>query len=1379
MREGDADGQLGRARARRRDGRRGATRTSASIGWNLRELSNICQGICRAIPEFYTNPVTMARLWIHECERIFSDRMVAQADITKFDEMRVLVTKKYFSDLEMEEVEARPVSYNAFQQFDNNDEGAYCACASYEKLNKTLVEKLAEHNESNPVMDLVLFNQAMDHVTRITRILNLPRGNAMLVGVGGSGKQSLAKLATFICQYDVFQISVTSSYGIVDFKTDLLGLYTKAGVKGTPVTFLMTDSQIVNERFLVYINDLLSSGFIPDLMTPEDKENMCNAVRNEVKAAGIVDTNENLWDFFIDKVRKYLHVCLCFSPVGDKFRVRARNFPALINCTVIDWFQPWPHEALVSVAGRFLADVPNIDEALLENLQFHCAFAHMAVNDASGAYFNEDRRYNYTTPKSYLELISLYKSMLEQKRLDLKHAKERLENGVDKIAQASAQVADLQANLKEEQVIVEEKKANTDALIVSIGQEKAIVDEAVEAGSADEAECAAIAEEVSAFQAECEEDLKAAEPIIQAAEAALNSLDKKSLGELKSFGSPAAEVVQVASACMVLTAPGGKIPKDLSWNAAKKSMGSVDKFLNDLINFDKDNTPENCVEKCEKDYLSNPNFNPEYIVNKSGAAAGLCGWVVNICKYFRIYQVVAPKRKLLAEANAKLDAANKKLAGIRAKVKELQDKVAALEDNLMKATEDKNAAIAQAEKTQNKANLADRLVNGLSGENKRWGAAIEQFGVQETKLVGDVLVASSFVSYAGAFNSKFRKVLVEEKWLPDLIEREIPMTQGIVPLDVLATAGQMAQWGIEGLPTDPLSIENGAIMSSAARWSLMIDPQLQGIRWIKEKWGDKLKIIQLSKANYINDVEHCIENGIPLMIENLQDDIDAVLDPVVARQTTRRGRNVVMKLGDKEVDYDPNFKLYLQTKLSNPHYKPEIAAQATLVNFCVTEKGLEDQLLALVVSKERADLQQQSSDLVRQLGEYTVQITQLEDNLLVRLSNAQGDILEDIELIENLEETKRTATEIAEKVIQAKETQKIIDVTRDVYRPVAARGALLYFLVDVLNVLDRVYQYSMANFVYILKKGMDVCPGGADDTHVPPDKRLAEPLPVEKRVEALIESVSSQVFGYIASGLFERHKLIVAAQLTMSVLKKQGKLPAQQFDWLLRGPRVAGVENPLEEWIAQGNWECIQSLQELDGYGQLPGDLQGSAKRWREWMELERPEEEPMPGDWKKMEDFEKLLLFRALRPDRMSNALSTFVKSVIGQRYVTSAAFDLAESYKDSAPGTPIFIFLSPGVDVAAAVEALGLKLGFSSENGRYAAVSLGQGQEPIAMNNLQNFHKNGGWLLLQNIHLTIDWTNGPLEKTVDKLAEGAHADFRLFLSAEPPPSLERGRSD
>ncbi len=114
-------------------------------------------------------------------------------------------------------------------------------------LKKVLEDKLREHNESNAVMELVLFQQAMEHITRIARIIDLPRGNAMLVGVGGSGKQSLARLASFICGYEVFQISVSSTYGVTEFKENLLSLYRKAGTKGTPITFLMTDNQIVKE----------------------------------------------------------------------------------------------------------------------------------------------------------------------------------------------------------------------------------------------------------------------------------------------------------------------------------------------------------------------------------------------------------------------------------------------------------------------------------------------------------------------------------------------------------------------------------------------------------------------------------------------------------------------------------------------------------------------------------------------------------------------------------------------------------------------------------------------------------------------------------------------------------------------------------------------------------------------------------------------------------------------------------------------------------------------------------------------------------------------------------------------------------------------------
>lgn len=462
-------------------------------------------------------------------------------------------------------------------------------------------------------------------------------------------------------------------------------------------------------------------------------------------------------------------------------------------------------------------------------------------------------------------------------------------------------------------------------------------------------------------------------------------------------------------------------------------------------------------------------------------------------------------------------------------------------------------------------------------------------------------------------------------------------------------------------------------------------------------------IIQQSQPKYIDKVVNCIENGLPLMLENLPEDIDAVLDPVIGKMTTKRGRNLVMKIGDNEVAYDGNFRLYLQTKLANPHYKPEINAQATLLNFCVTEKGLEEQLLALVVEHERPDLQEQAQQLVKQLGEYTIILIDLEDNLLFRLANSQGDILEDIELIENLEETKRTALDIEEKVKQAKTTEISINKAREVYRMVATRGSLVYFLVDNLNALDRVYHYSMANFVFILKKGMDVTPGGKDESLVPEADRLGEEVSLEERVVLLTDFVSYTIFAYVSQGLFERHKLIVATQLCMTILKNKGELQQQKFEFLLRGPKQSGSDNPLNDWISNSVWENVQALKELDDYASLPDDLVGSAKRWREWVELERPEDEPLPGDWKRMPEFERLLLFRALRPDRLTAAMTKFVMNTLGKQYTRSLTFDLERSYADAAPSTPIFVFLSPGVDVAASVEALGSKLGYTLENGRW----------------------------------------------------------------------------
>ena len=1319
--------------------------------FNLRETANIVMGISRSTPAKVKTAVDIARLWYHECERVIGDRLVSDEDQEKFREMLNGTNKKWFADVkDQEKLNERPNFWTSFAVpgVDDSDR-PYANISDIDELTKIVEDRLKEYNESNAVMDLVMFDQAIEHVCRITRVIELPRGNALLVGVGGSGKQSLAKLAAYIIGYESYQITVTSSYGMTDFKENLMTLYQKSGIKGIGIAFILTDGQIVKEQFLVLINDFLASGNIADLMPKDEKDNCVNAIRGEVKQAGIQDTPDNCWDFFIEKVRKNLHMVLCFSPVGDSFRIRARQFPALVNDTVYDYFMGWSQDALIKVANRFIKDVEAItsEEGLQNSVALHMANVHKTVEQASADFFSTERRYNYTTPKSFLDLITVYKTMLAQKKSDIRMLKERLENGLEKMNSASEQVAELQENLVKDMEIVEAKKAATDELIVIVGQETAVAEEQKAAAAIEEEACSKIAEEVMAFQAECDKDLEAAEPIIAEAEAALNTLDKKSLGELKSLSSPPAGVDDVTSAVIWLLNKGKK-PGDLSWNAAKKMMNNVDQFLQTLINFDKDNTPDNACTWVEQNCISKPHFNVETMRGKSGAAAGMTAWVINICKYFRIYQYVEPKRQKLQEANAKLDEANTKLTAVRKEVAELEEKLAKLTAQFEAATAEKNEAIAAAEKTQNKANMADRLVNGLADEKIRWTNSIAEFEITERNYIGDVMVSSAFVSYIGAFSLPFRERLVDESWLPDLLEKKIPSTEGYKPLDLLCDVAKIAVWNTEGLPNDTVSVQNGAILTNCSRWPLMIDPQLQGIKWVKNRnvkqievvvatdeegnptetrmESRDMKVVQQTQNRYIDHVELAIQNGEAIMIENLGENIDAVLDPVMMRAVIKRGRAMVLKLGDKEVEYDPNFKLFLQTKLNNPHYKPEIAAQATLMNFMITMVGLEEQLLGMVVEKEREDLGIQKAQIIEDNNNFNIKLKQLEDDLLYSLSNSQGDILEDIALIEGLEESKRTSAEIKQKQALAAVTEKEIETAMESYRPVAIRGALVYFLVDQLWVLSHMYRFAMANFVTMFKKGMDVADVYEEGEEAPEpvpegeEKPAMTPAQLKARIDRLIEKSCYTVFAWVAQGLFERHKLIFGSQLCFRVLARKGELDGKMFEFLIRCPRMYDLDltENLKDWLPNLEWGAICALKEIQepvNFSALPQDLDQQAKRFKEWYELERPEEAGMPGEWKKMAEFPKLLIIRCLRTDRMGEALATFVRKELGPQYVTSVPFNLKAAFPDAGPQTPVFFILTPGFDPVPDVEAIGKEHGISIEGGTMGLVSLGQVRERV----------------------------------------------------------------
>ena len=251
----------------------------------------------------------------------------------------------------------------------------------------------------------------------------------MLVGVGGSGKQSLTRIACHLGSTFCFTIELTRGYGQTEFREDLKKIILRSGVEGKQVAFLLADTQITQEAFLEDVSNLLNTGEVPGLFASDEVNKIIEDLRPAAQAAGIPDTRDNVYRLFVSRVRDNLHIVLTMSPVGNAFRVRCRQFPSLINCCTIDWYTPWPKDALLSVATRFLADEASVPPELKAPLAEMCVELHLSVASFGERFYAQLHRHVYTTPKSYLDLIALYSTMLAEKRGQLGDQRDTLAVG--------------------------------------------------------------------------------------------------------------------------------------------------------------------------------------------------------------------------------------------------------------------------------------------------------------------------------------------------------------------------------------------------------------------------------------------------------------------------------------------------------------------------------------------------------------------------------------------------------------------------------------------------------------------------------------------------------------------------------------------------------------------------------------------------------------------------------------------------------------------------------------------------------------------------------------------------------------------------------------
>uniref|UniRef100_A0A4X1VFN7 Dynein axonemal heavy chain 3 n=1 Tax=Sus scrofa TaxID=9823 RepID=A0A4X1VFN7_PIG len=1328
--------------------------------FNLRDFSRVIQGVLLCPHTHLQDIEKFIRLWIHEVYRVFYDRLIDHEDRQVFFNMVKETTSNCFKQ-SMEKVlihlsptgkivddNIRSLFFGDFFK-PESDQKIYDEITDLKQLTAVMEYYLEEFNNiSKAPMSLVMFKFAIEHISRICRVLKQDKGHLLLVGIGGSGRQSATKLSTFMNAYELYQIEITKSYSGNDWREDLKKIML----------------QIKDESFVEDINMLLNTGDVPNIFPADEKADLVEKMQTAARAEGekIEVTPLSMYNFFIERRTNRVYFSLAMSPIGDTFRNRLRMFPSLINCCTIDWFQSWPTDALELVANKFLEDVELDDNIRIEVISM-CQYFQESVKNLSMDYYHTLRRHNYVTPTSYLELILTFKTLLNKKRQEVDMTRSRYLTGLQKLEFAASQVAVMQIELTALQPQLIQTSEETDKMMVKIEEETRKADAKKFLVQADEKEANAAAAIAQGIKDECEGDLAEAMPALEAALAALDTLNPADISLVKSMQNPPGPVKLVMESICVMKglrperkpdpSGSGKMIEDY-WGLSKKVLGDL-KFLESLKTYDKDNIPPVIMKRIRERFIDHPDFQPAVIKNVSSACEGLCKWVRAMEVYDRVAKVVAPKRERLKEAEGKLDIQMQKLNQKRAELKLVEDRLQALNDDFEEMNTKKKTLEENIEICSQKLVRAEKLISGLGGEKDRWTEAARQLGIRYTNLTGDVLVSSGTVAYLGAFTVDYRAEC-QKQWLAQCKDKVLPGSSDFSLSNTLGDPVKIRAWQIAGLPVDSFSIDNGIIVSNSRRWALMIDPQGQANKWIKNmEKANKLSVIKFSDANYVRTLEHALQFGTPVLLENVGEELDAFIEPILLKSTFRQQGVEYMRLGENIIEYSKDFKLYITTRLRNPHYLPEVAVKVCLLNFMITPLGLQDQLLGIVAAKEKPELEEKKNKLIVESAKNKKQLKEIEDKILEVLSLSEGNILEDETAIKILSSSKLLSEEISEKQEIASVTETQIDETRMGYKPVAVHSATIFFCISDLAHIEPMYQYSLTWFINLY-------------VHSLAHSRKSEQL--ELRIEYIIEHFTLSIYNNVCRSLFEKDKLLFSFLLTIGILKEKKQINEDIWYFLLTGGVALEnpYPNPVPEWLSEKAWAEVVRASELPKLKGLMEHLEQNAHEWKFIYDSAWPHEEKFPGSWKLLQGLERLVILRCLRPDKMIPAIRRFIAENMGNVYIEAPTFDLQGSYSDSSCCAPLIFVLSPGADPMAGLLKFADDLGMGGA--KTQTISLGQGQGPIAAKMIHSAIKDGTWVVLQNCHLATSWMPA-LEKICEEVIvpESTNVGFRLWLTSYP----------
>lgn len=1320
--------------------------------YSPRELTRWVRGVYEAIKPLESLSIEgLIRIWAHEALRLFSDRLVDEAERKWTDDAVRRIALQFFPTIEEEKALGGPILYSNwlsknYVPVDRN------------QLRDFVKARLKTFCEEEVDVPLILFDDVLEHVLRIDRVFRQPQGHLILIGVSGSGKTTLSRFVAWMNGLKVFQIKVHGKYSGEDFDEDLREVLRRCGCKGEKICFIMDESNVLDSGFLERMNTLLANAEVPGLFEGDDYAALMTACKEGAQRQNLhLDSPEELYKWFTQQIIKNLHVVFTMNPPEDGLSSKAATSPALFNRCVLNWFGDWSDQALfqvghelthsidldkpnyqapdtIPVAYRSLQLPPSHREAVVNSMvQFH-----YSIHRYNQRLLKQQGKITFLTPRHFLDFVGQYVKLYNEKREDLEEQQRHLNVGLEKLRDTVEKVRDLRVSLAEKKTQLEQKDAEANEKLQKMVADQREAEQRKNVSLEIQAALEIQEAEVASRKQVVLEDLAKAEPAVEEARSSVSNIKRQHLTEVRAMSSPPSGV-KLAMEAVVTLLVGHKIS---DWKTVQGVIRKDD-FIANIIAFDSEAKMTRPVrERMRKEFLANSEFTFEKVNRASRACGPLVQWVTAQVNYSDILDRVGPLKQEVTQLEDRALQTKAEAKAVENNINELESSIDLYKTEYAALISETQAIKAEMSKVQFKVDRSVRLLDSLSSERIRWEEGSKSFETQISTLVGDVLVAAAFLAYSGLYDQTFRKSMVED-WFHQLHLSGIQYKSPNPITEYLSDADERLSWQANGLPVDDLCTENAIILKRFNRYPLIIDPTGRIPDFLRKEHQDRrLTVTSFLDDTFSKQLESSLRFGNPILIQDAEY-LDPVLNHILNKEYQRTGGRVLIQLGKQEIDFSPSFKLYLSTRDPSATFAPDICSRTTFVNFSITQSSLQTQSLNDVLKSERPDVDERRSNLIKVQGEFKIHLRQLEKRLLQALNESRGNILDDDNVIETLETLKNEAGEISAKMINTEGVMSEVDEITKQYRVLAKSCSAVYAVLEQLHFVNHFYHFSLQYFLDIFSS---VLHG---------NKNLANETNHEARRDIIVRDLFIKTFKRTSLGLLQKDRI------TLGVLLAQASpftLDKSLIDTLL-DDRVPGMDLSTEPEAKDEAFAAAKKLgplkETLDAVG---------ADDWNQFFGEELAEN-AVPKIWDEKTDpnnqaLLSLLLVKMFRMDRFVPAAERFVAQVFGSE-IFDIVEDLNETVTQVSATLPISLVSSPGFDASYKVDNLVERMRVNCTN-----IAMGSNEGVATADKaISNAAQTGSWVLVKNVHLAPTWLQS-LEKRMGAL--NPHPDFRLFLSME-----------